>query len=201
MTILSYLSDKMILLVGQVCLTLMGILLDEVTDQGRLQKTFDPSGGNVYIVAGGSSNHFHTVASYLMTLKTLLMLRETRRDTIFVYLAMPGYAKYHRSQTGKSPEEYIALTDENGIPIDEFIALSVYDWQVFPLFRVLRDGYLPDRDSGGQVVSTVFKLNHFDAAIEETYRRIIRDADVLGLEREQDQIIISLPKLLHSCSE
>ncbi len=190
----------MVLLVGQACLTLMAILLDEVTDQGRLQKTFDPSGGNVYIFAGDSSNHFHTVASYLMTLKTLLMLRETRRDTIFVCLAMPGYAKYH-SQTGKSPEEYIALTDEDGIPIDEFIALSVYDWPVFPSFRVLRDGYLPERDSGSQVVSTVFKLNHFDAAIEETYRRIIRDADVLGLEREQDQIIISLPKPPHSCSE
>jgi hypothetical protein len=178
----------------------MAILLDEVIDQGRLQKTFDPSGGNVYIVAGGSSNHFHTIASYLMTLKALLMLRETRRDTIFVCLAMPGCANYH-SQTGKSSEEYITLTDEDGIPINKFIALSVYDWSVFPSFRVLRDGYPPDRDSGGQVVSTVFKLNNFDAAIEETYRRIIRDADVLDLEREQDQIIISLPRPPHSCSE
>ena len=87
----------------------------------------------MYIVAGGSSKHFPTVASYLMTLKTLLMLRETRRDTIFVCLTRPGYAKY-RSQTGKSSEEYIALTDEDGIPIDEFIALSVYDWSVFPSF-------------------------------------------------------------------
>lgn len=156
---------------------------DEVTDRGRLQATFDPSGRNVYIVAGGSSNHFPTVASYLMTLQTLLMLRETGRDTIFVCLAMPGYAKYH-SQTGKSPEEYIALTDENGIPIDEFIALSVYDWPVLPSFRVLRDGYPPDRDSGGHAVSTVFKLNDFDAAIEETYRRMIRHADALGLERK-----------------
>ncbi|MDF0552998.1 beta-ketoacyl synthase N-terminal-like domain-containing protein [Kamptonema sp. UHCC 0994] len=156
---------------------------DEVTDQGRLQKTFDPSGRNVYIVAGGSSKHFPTVASYLMTLQTLLMLRETRRDTIFVCLAMPGYAKYH-SQTGKSPEEYIALTDEDGIPIDEFIALSVYDWPVLPSFRVLRDGYPPDRDSGGHGVSTVFKLSDFNAAIAETYRRIIRHADALGLERK-----------------
>ncbi|MDH6055572.1 type I polyketide synthase [Umezakia ovalisporum] len=154
---------------------------DEVTDQGTLQATFDPSGRNVYIVAGGSSN-LPTVASHLMTLQTLLMLRETGRDTIFVCLAMPGYAKYH-SQTGKSPEEYIALTDEDGIPIDEFIALSVYDWPVTPSFRVLRDGYPPDRDSGGHAVSTVFKLNDFDGAIEETYRRIIRHADVLGLER------------------
>jgi hypothetical protein len=61
-----------------------------------------------------------------MMLKTLLMLQETRRDIIFVCLVMPGYAKYH-SQTGKSPEEYIVLTDEDGIPIDEFIALSVYN--------------------------------------------------------------------------
>jgi acyl transferase domain-containing protein len=154
---------------------------DEVTDQGRLQATFDPSGRNVYIVAGGSSN-LPTVASHLMTLQSLLMLRETGRDTIFVCLAMPGYAKYH-SQTGKSPEEYIALTDEDDIPMDEFIALSVYDWPVTPSFRVLRDGYPPDRDSGGHAVSTVFKLNDFDGAIEETYRRIIRHADVLGLER------------------
>jgi len=72
---------------------------------------------------------------------------------------------------------------------------------VFPSFRVLRDVYQADRDSGGQVVSTVFKLNNFDGAIEETYRRIIRDADVLDLEREQDQIIISLPRPPHSCSE
>lgn len=74
---------------------------------------------------GGSSNHFPTVASYLMRLKILLMLQETRRDKIFVCLTMPGYAKYH-SQTGKSPEEYIALTDGDNIPIDEFIALSVF---------------------------------------------------------------------------
>ena len=156
---------------------------DEVTDQGRLQATFNPSGRNVYIVAGGYSNHFPMVASHLMTLQTLLVLRETGRDTIFVCLAMPGYAKYH-SQTGKSPEEYIALTDEDGIPIDKFIALSVYDWPVIPSFRVLRDGYPPDRDSGGHGVSTVFKVNDFDAAIEETYRRIIHHADALGLERE-----------------
>ena len=64
----------------------------------------------------------------------------------------------------------------------------------------MRDGYPPDRDSGGHVVSTVFKLNHFDAAIEETYRRIIRHADVLGLEREQDQITILLHKPPHSYS-
>ena len=155
---------------------------DEVTDQGRLQATFDPSGRNVYIVAGGSSN-LPTVASHLMTLQSLLMLRETGRDTIFVCLAMPGYAKYH-SQTGKSPEEYIALTDGDGIPIDKFVALSVYDWPVTPSFRVLRDGYPPDQDSGGHAVSTVFKLNDFDAAIEETYHRIIRHTDVLGLERK-----------------
>ena len=60
-----------------------------------------------------------------MRLKILLMLQETRRDKIFVCLTMPGYAKYH-SQTGKSPEEYIALTDGDNIPIDEFIALSVF---------------------------------------------------------------------------
>jgi acyl transferase domain-containing protein len=155
---------------------------DEVTDQGRLQATFDPNGCNVYIVAGGSSN-LPTVASHLMTLQTLLILRETGRDTIFVCLAMPGYAKYH-SQTGKSPEDYITLTDEDGIPIDEFIALSVYDWPVTPSFRVLREGYPPDRDSGGHAVSTVFKLNDLDAAIEKTYRRIIHHADVLGLEKE-----------------
>jgi hypothetical protein len=71
------------------------------------------------------ANHFPTVASYLMRLKILLMLQETRRDKIFVCLTMPGYAKYH-SQTGKSPEEYIALTDGDNIPIDEFIALSVF---------------------------------------------------------------------------
>lgn len=155
----------------------------EVTDHGKLQATFDPSGSNIYIVAGGFSKHFPTVASHLMTLQTLLMLRETGRDTIFVCLAMPGYTKYH-SQTGKSPEEYITLTDQDGIPMDEFIALSVYDWPVTPSFRVLRDGYPPDRDSGGHAVSTVFKLNDCDAAIEEIYRRITYHADALGLNRE-----------------
>ncbi|MCV3213932.1 acyltransferase domain-containing protein [Plectonema radiosum NIES-515] len=155
----------------------------EVTDHGRLQVTFDPTGRNVYIVASGFSKRFPTVASYLMKLQTLLMLQENGRDTIFTCLAMPGYAKYH-SQTRKSPEEYIAMTDKDGIPIDEFIALFVYDWPVIPSFRVLRDGYPPDRDSGGHGVSTVFKLNGFDACIEETCRRIIHHAHALGLEKE-----------------
>ena len=155
----------------------------EATDQGRLQTTFDPSGHNVYFVAAGSGNGAPTVAGDLMMLQALLMLRETACDTIFACLSMPGYAKYY-NQTGKSPEEYIALTDENGIPIDEFLALFAYGLPAKPSFRVLRDGYPPDRDSGGHGVSTVIKLNDFAAAIEEMCGRIIRHGDVLGLKRE-----------------
>ncbi len=156
----------------------------EATDNGTLRATYDPNGPNVYIVAGGAVKRFPSVASHLITLHSLSMLRKTGRNTMFVCLAMPGYAKYF-AETAKAPEEYIAQVDGQGIPLDEFIGLCVYDWPVLPSFRVLRNGYPPDRDSCGHGVSTVLHLNDIDAAIEETYQRILRHADTLGIERNR----------------
>jgi NADPH:quinone reductase-like Zn-dependent oxidoreductase len=153
----------------------------EATDHGTLAATFDPHGANVYIVGGGLRNGTTIAADHIMTLQTLLMLRAAGCHTAFFCSAMPGYAKYY-TQTGKSPEEYLALTDEDGIPLDEFIAYVVSSWPVKPSFRLLRNGYPPDKDSGGHGVSTVFKLTDFESAIQEVCERIVRYADLLGLK-------------------
>ena len=154
----------------------------EATDHGKLTATFDPHGRNVYLVAGGLRNNTTIVADHIMTLQTLLMLRAAGCRTAFCCLAMPGYTKYY-TKTGKSPEAYLAVTDENGIPLDEFITYAISSWPIKPSFRLLRNGYPPDKDSGGHGVSTVFKLtDDFEAAIQETCDRIVRYADLLGLK-------------------
>lgn len=153
----------------------------EATDHGRLRATFDPDGKSVYMVAGGISKRANEKAGNLMMLQSLLMFRETGRDTVFCCLAMPGYGKYHEN-TGKSPEDYLALTDEDGIPLDPFIALMVSGWPVKPSFRLLPNGYPPDRESLGHGVSTIFKIINFDAAIEEMCRRMSCDRDIFDFE-------------------
>jgi polyketide synthase PksN len=144
----------------------------EATDKGTLKNTFDPDGKSVYLVAGGLSKRANEQAGNLMMLNSLLMLKKTGKDNVFCCLAMPGYGKYFE-RTGESPEDYLALTDENGIPLDPFIAYMVSGWPVKPSFRLLPDGYPPDRESMGHGVSTVFKISDFDAAIETICHRII----------------------------
>jgi amino acid adenylation domain-containing protein len=143
----------------------------EATDNGTLKSTFDPEGKSVYLVAGGISKAADEQAGRLMTLASLLMLKKTGKYIAFSCLAMPGYRKYFE-RTGKSPEDYLALTDENGIPLDPFIAYMVSGWPVKPSFRLLPDGYPPDRESMGHGVSTVFMISDFDLLIEEMSARI-----------------------------
>ncbi|MEM6405449.1 MAG: beta-ketoacyl synthase N-terminal-like domain-containing protein [Pseudomonadota bacterium] len=152
----------------------------EATDDGTLASTFDPQGRYVYLVAAGSDQQLLTVSSHLLTLQTLMLFREMGHDCLFYCSAMPGYAQ-HYAETGQSPEDYIAITDQAGIPKDEFIALSVYGWPVKPSFRVLRDGYPPDRDSCGHGVSVVFQLTDFDTAIADVCQQVIRHARLLDL--------------------
>jgi amino acid adenylation domain-containing protein len=143
----------------------------EATDNGTLKSTFNPEGKSVYLVAGGISKAADEQAGRLMTLASLLMLKKTGKYIAFSCLAMPGYRKYFE-RTGKSPEDYLALTDENGIPLDPFIAYMVSGWPEKPSFRLLPDGYPPDRESMGHGVSTVFMISDFDLLIEEMSARI-----------------------------
>ncbi len=157
----------------------------EATDDGTLASTFDPQGRYLYLVAAGSAQQLPTVASHLLTLQTLVLLRETGHDCLFYCSAMPGYAQ-HYAETGQSPEDYIAITDQAGIPKDEFIALSVYGWPVQPSFRVLRDGYPPDRDSCGHGVSVVLPFTDPDAAMHTVCQQIIYHARSLDLATDMN---------------
>ena len=152
----------------------------EATDNGCMKTTFDPQGPSVYMVAGGVSHRVDKIVTCLLVLNNIRLLEKTGRDTIFGCLAMPGYTQY-REKIAITPEEYLAITDENGIPTDPFIALFSSAWPVKPSFRFLRDGYPPDRDSGGHGVSAVFKLAGFHSHIEELNRRIARYAKELEL--------------------
>ena len=148
----------------------------EATDHGTLQRSFDPDGRYVYGVSRGVLAGAGKAADQLLTLQQLRWMRELGRDTTFACLAMPGFAK-----SALTPEAYLAVVDENGIPKDWFIQLAVVLYPGRPHLRLLADGYPPDRDSGGHGVSAVWTFDDFDAAILETCQRFVPHAESLGV--------------------
>ena len=149
----------------------------QATDGGALRGTFDPDGPFVYGVSRGVSARAGKIAEQLLTLQQLRWMRESGKDTYFACLAMPGYV-----ESGLSPEEYVQRTDDNGVPRDWFITLAASFLPGETTFRLLRDGYPPDRDSGGHGVGTVWRFTDFDADIEEVTQQIADHALALDLE-------------------
>lgn len=153
----------------------------EATDAGRLTGTFDPAGRNLYLVAAGVSGDQPKIAHELLILGALRMMRARGMQAVFCCLAMPGFASAHAA-TGVEPEDYMRQIGDDGAPVDPMMAVfrSIWPGEHHPP-RLLRDGYPPDRFSGGHGVGTVVDIADPAAAIDEVLLHLMRRRDALGV--------------------
>lgn len=146
----------------------------EATDDGRLRGTFDPDGDALYLVAAAVASPAPKALRFLLAMQAVRLMQHAGIETLFTCAAMPGY-RDRRAAGPIRPEDYIAETDPRGVPTDPFLALFAGTWPgEHRPFRLLRDGYPPDRFSGGHGVSAVTRITDHDAALATLEARLAR---------------------------
>jgi hypothetical protein len=123
---------------------------DHATDQGTLRTTFDPRGKFVHGVTLAVRNEAPPVTADLLVLASHWSRLSTGRTIIYLCARMPGYAEAFAARN-VSPEEYWRECRSDGSPKDSFLHLFWNLIDVRPI-RLLRNGFPPDRDSGGHGV-------------------------------------------------
>lgn len=154
---------------------------DIATDNGNLTGTFDPEGMNLYGVSVAVSGRA-PVATVPLLMHQMLVLRALTSRRHFMFCArMPGFQQEHE-QTGISAEEYWRKVGEDGKPHDPMLARFVEMFGEHPE-RLLPDGYLPDKDSGGHGV--LFATSDPLRGLESIAACILRDA-LSALDNSED---------------
>lgn len=153
----------------------------EATDAGALTGTFDPGGRHLYLVAAGVSSDQPKDAHALLVLAAVRLMRARGMSTAFCCLAMPGFAAAHAAD-GVAPEAYMRRLDDRGLPADPMMSFFRQLWPgSHRPPRFLRDGYPPDRFSGGHGVSTVVDIPDPGAAIDRLLTRLHARRSTLGV--------------------
>ena len=139
---------------------------DRATDRGTLVSTFDRTGQNVYVVSLAASQSAPPGTSDLLMHASLVAW--ARHGGIYMFVSrMPGFARAHRT-SAISPEEYWQLKRRDGSPRDPMLRLYwTRSGRVEP-FRLLRDGFPPDEESGGHGVLFV---------LTDPYRALLATAE------------------------
>jgi hypothetical protein len=125
------------------------------TNDGSLQGTFSPDGKNIYVVSlAVSQRSAADIVSMLLVHASAALW--ARHGGLYLFCSrMPGFAQAH-AETGIDPEEYIRL-EHRGAPRDPMLRLY---WRmtggVRP-FKLLRNGFPPDEESGGHGVLFVLR--------------------------------------------
>ncbi|HEX4960426.1 MAG TPA: hypothetical protein VF173_06280 [Thermoanaerobaculia bacterium] len=120
---------------------------EAATDNGTLARSFKPDGRNLYGVSLAVPPAAPPGTAELLIHAACIRWIAGRKHFIFCS-RMPGFAATNR-KTGISPEDYVKLRRRNGAPRDPLLFLY-WRWLggVYPV-RLLRDGYVVDRPSGG----------------------------------------------------
>jgi len=150
---------------------------NQATDNGTLERTFDPMGANIYVVSLTASGRALSGTSDML-MHTSLVAWARHRGYYMFCSRLPGFAKTHK-ETGISIEDYWKRKGPDGGP--ENWMLHLY-WEmsggVAPL-RLLKDGFPPDVDSGGHGV--LFALNDPYKALFATTAHLYRAALIAGI--------------------
>ena len=120
------------------------------TDDGTLQKTFDPTGPNLYVVSLAESKRAPIGTTELLLHASAVVW--VKRGGLYMFCSrIPGFAKAHR-ETGIKAEQYWRLTRSDGGPRDPMLR---YYWSRSgggsPLC-LLPNGFPPDKESMGHGV-------------------------------------------------
>lgn len=151
----------------------------DATDHGKLTRTYDAEGKNLYLVAGGISGKLTKQAHRLMVLNALSLMAINNMQSVFACLAMPGFSEANEISP-IDPLEYVALKHANGMPRDAFLAFFSELWPAdHRPMRLLENGYPPDQRSGGHgVCACVDVLNHA-RAIEDVIDKLVQQQTAL----------------------
>ncbi|HVL00208.1 MAG TPA: AMP-binding protein [Dongiaceae bacterium] len=146
----------------------------DATDNGSFAATFDPDGEHLYLVAGGISREYTKQAHRLMVLNALSLMERHDIRSAFACLAMPGYSAAYASDDYE-PHEYLALTYDNGMPRDAFLAFFKDLWpaQHRPM-RLLLNGYPPDQRSGGHGACACVDVANHHEAISKLFDKLVQ---------------------------
>jgi hypothetical protein len=117
------------------------------TDNGTLNRSFKPDGRNLYGVSFAVPPTAPPGTAELLLHASFVRWIAGWEHMIFCS-RMPRFSVTNR-KTGISPEDYIKLRRRNGAPRDPLLFLY-WRWLggAYPV-RLLRDGYVVDRPSGG----------------------------------------------------
>ena len=125
---------------------------DQATDGGKLTKTFNPLGVNLYGVSVAASESAPEQTSLLLLQESIKAWKKTGKKYFMFCCRMPGYAAANEgSAITIDPNDYWQWREPDGGPKDHYLR---FFWQVFGAdpVRLLKDGYPPDQESGGHGV-------------------------------------------------
>lgn len=133
---------------------------DASTDNGRMEKTYEPNGVNLYVVSIGAISPPKASADTADRLIARIIDVWCQHGGVIMFTArMPGFASAHE-KTGISPEQYCMEKRLDGSPQDAGI---YFYWSrsggVHPA-RLLKNGFPSDKRSGGHAVLYVLTDIH-----------------------------------------
>lgn len=140
------------------------------TDDGRLEKTFNAEGRNLFVVSFASLGLQPAAIALLGHQGLVLWLSERKRALMFCS-RMPGFESAHKESNKITPEEYCMATRPDGTPRD-WLLKEFYELVASKPYRLLKNGYPPDKASGGHGV--LFAATNPVAALQNTAFRIYR---------------------------
>ncbi len=122
------------------------------TDNGTLKNTFDPKGETVFGVSIGTKEGAPAHTADMLLRAAIEACISSGKKRFMFCSRLPGFQDV--ALRGVAPEEYWQLKDESGAPKDWLLKYFHDVLGVFPC-RFLRNGYVPDIESGGHAALVV----------------------------------------------
>lgn len=121
------------------------------TDNGTMNRTFNEKGKNIYVVSFAVRQDASFAAPELLIHVAFVQWLASRKKDFMFCSRMPGFAAAQKKYNVE-PEVYWQLTHKDGGPRDPMLR---YCWNMTggaKPFSLLKNGFLPDKDSGGHSV-------------------------------------------------
>ena len=128
---------------------------NEITDNGFIKKTHNPSGNALYIVSVGVVRDIQGMGiGSLLLGDQKEVATELHLGHLFLGARIPGYNRYCKEHREISVEEYLKLRNDKNEPIDPEIRF--YKRNGLEAVKILPD-FEPDRESRGYGVVMVWE--------------------------------------------
>lgn len=140
----------------------------QATDEGSMNRTFSVRGRNIYIVSlGVKSSAPEKTGARLIEESVRAWKKSGKKDYMFC-ARMPGY-RQENEKNPVDPEHYWRQRGPDDGPKDGMLH---WFWRIFDAepMRLLKNGFPPDKDSGGHGV--LFVIRDPDRALQALSREV-----------------------------